>query len=82
MYPPSAETRLHRALYNLDRAGASLIWGTSQETISSMAGRACQRGALWGRAMCRMLGWFETDHCKLAIEHADKLAQVDDGKEV
>jgi len=31
--------RIGNFLYNLDRAIASLIWGTSQETISSEVGR-------------------------------------------
>jgi hypothetical protein len=34
-----APNRIGNTLYNLDRMIASMIWGTSQETISSEVGR-------------------------------------------
>ena len=89
--------RIGYALYNLDRAIASLIWGTSQETISSEVGRI-SRGEhqvgepiRWGEGteLADKLAWWldhtpkiwGVDHTKRAIEHANLLDAVDDGKE-
>lgn len=90
-------SRIGNALYNADRTIASLVWGTSQETISSEVGRI-SRGeqqvgdklhwapTIW---LCkRLAGWLDStpriwgvDHTKKAITHADALDAVDDGKE-
>jgi hypothetical protein len=89
--------RLTGFLYNLDRAIASLVWGTDQNTISDEVGRI-ERGepqvgaALhkpWQLALARRIArWLDTDpklwgadHTARAIAHADKLDRVDDGKE-
>jgi hypothetical protein len=89
--------RIGYFLYNLDRAGASLIWGTSQETISSEVGRI-SRGEIqvgdqlhwkWTIRLCKRLArWLDStpdiwgvDHTAKAIVHADALDKVDDGVE-
>lgn len=94
----SKTNRIGNFLYNLDRMIASLIWGTSQETISSEVGRIAKGAGQvdgwtpkwkfeirWAKALAR---WLDTtpsiwgvDHTSKAIEHADKLDAVDDGKE-
>lgn len=84
-------------LYNLDRAIASLVWGTSQETISSEAGRIARgerqvgeplrcRAEIW--AAKRLAKWLDStpyiwgvDHTAKAIAHADELDAVDNGDE-
>lgn len=89
--------RIGNFLYNLDRTVASLRWGTSQETISSMAGRIARGEQLpngikttrLDTFLFRHLGhWLDTtpkiwgvDHTAKAIQHADALDKVDDGKE-
>lgn len=89
--------RFGNFLYNVDRSIASLVWGTSQETISSEVGRIARgeqqvgEPLRWGvetklaKAIAR---WLDTtpsiwgvDHTKNAIQHADQLNKVDDGKE-
>ena len=73
--------RILDALYNLDRAGASLCGAPPQETISSEIGRAARRGAWWGKAGRWVLNGIQADHCENAIKHADALDAVDDGRE-
>ena len=89
--------RIGNMLYNLDRTIASAIWGTSQETISSEVGRIARgerqvgEPLRWGsetKAAKWLAHWLDTtpriwgvDHTAKAIEHADKLDAVDDGKE-
>lgn len=84
-------------LYNFDRSIASLVWGTAQETISSEVGRIARgekqvgEPLRWGaetRAAKWLAKWLDStpsiwgvDHTKNAIQHADALNRVDDGKE-
>jgi hypothetical protein len=77
--PEGIHTRLGRFLYNLDRALGSLMGAGPQETISSAAGRAKQRGAWWGRALCWGLNKLDKCHCEKAVKHADDLGKADDG---
>lgn len=89
--------RVGNFLYNMDRTIASLIWGTSQETISSEVGRIA-RGELqvgepirWGTGteLAKALAhWLDDtpkiwgiDHTAKAIVHADELDTVDNGIE-
>ncbi len=77
-------SRLKAVAYNLDRAIASAAGADDQETISSEAGEARDRGKLWGRCLCWVLehplGFiFGRDHCARAREHAARLEAVDDG---
>lgn len=78
---PETDSRVRRALYNLDRVIASLFGAPPQETISSQAGRARDRGRWWGRMLCRGLDWLDPCHCADAVRHADLLDKVDDGVE-
>ena len=94
---PVVYNRLGNFLYNIDRTIASLIWGTSQETISSEVGRIARgekeigEPLRWGtgrKFMIRLSHWLDStpkiwgvDHTAKAIEHANKLDAVDDGKE-
>lgn len=89
--------RIGFALYNFDRMIASLIWGTSQETISSEVGRIARGERQVGEPLrlgsetkvAKMLAsWLDhtpsiwgVDHTANAIKHADALDAVDDGKE-
>jgi hypothetical protein len=41
--------------------------GKEDETVSSAAGRAMQRGDRWGCVLCRWLDLFEKDHCLKSI---------------
>jgi hypothetical protein len=84
-------------LYNLDRAIASLIWGTSQETISSEVGRIARGETQVGEPLRwvaeawmakHLAGWLDSapriwgvDHTTRAIAHANALEAADDGKE-
>lgn len=77
--PEGVTTRLARFLYNLDRAAGSLLGAGPQETISSAAGRACARGAWWGKALCWGLDKIDKDHCRKAVDHAERLRLADDG---
>lgn len=69
-------------LYNLDRTIASLIWGTSQETISSEVGRIAigagkpdgwtprwQFEARWAKALAR---WLNTTPSIWGVDHTNK----------
>ncbi len=42
--------------------------GSEDETISSSAGKAAQKGRNWGCVLCRMLDWFDPGHCARNIE--------------
>ncbi len=66
------------ALYNLDRAVASLAGAPPQETISSEAGRH-QDDSEAAAVLCRLLNWIDPGHCDHALKHADALDQADDG---
>ncbi|WP_349609172.1 hypothetical protein [Cupriavidus sp. DF5525] len=63
---------MRRYLWNiliaLDQFGNALAAGSPDETISSRAGKAQAAGRRWGCILCRMLDWFERDHCARSIE--------------
>ena len=68
-------------LYNLDRALASLMGSSPQETLSSEIGRAKLRGVWWGKTGYWVLNCIQKDHCENAILHADALDRADNGLE-
>jgi hypothetical protein len=72
--------RLLNFLYNLDRAVASLCGAPPQETISSEVGRHHFTNPA-ASLIYRVLDKIQRNHCENAIVHANKLDQVDDGKE-
>lgn len=55
-------------LIALDQLGNAIVAGDPDETISSRAGKAQRAGRRWGCILCRMLDWFERDHCAKSIE--------------
>lgn len=74
--------RIGNFLYNADRAIASLIWGTSQETISSEVGRI-SRGTgqpdgwtpKWGsetRLAKAFAHWLDSTPCIWGVDHTKK----------
>lgn len=89
--------RIGYFLYNVDRAIASLVWGTSQETISSEVGRIVRgerqvgHPLRWGAETWtakRLAAWLDStpaiwgvDHTAKAIKNADALDAADDGDE-
>lgn len=74
--------RLGAGLYNLDRLIASLIWGTSQETISSEVGRiAIGAGKLDGwtpkwswerKGAIALAKWLNSTPCLWGHDHTSK----------
>jgi hypothetical protein len=74
--------RIGNTLYNLDRTIASLIWGTSQETISSEVGRIAKGAGQpdgwtpkykfeirWAKALAR---WLDTTPSIWGVDHTSK----------
>lgn len=51
-----------------DQLGNTAFNGHEDELISSRAGRALQRGRKWACYLCKMLDWFDTNHCVKSIE--------------
>lgn len=68
----------HKFLYNLDRAGASLLNAPPQETISSQVGRAlnANKGGI-KPILAKLLNWIDPGHTDRAIAHADALNHAD-----
>lgn len=58
------------AVANDQALNAALVGrpGSEDETVSSRAGKAAQRGHKWGCLLCRMLDWFDPRHCARNIE--------------
>ncbi len=46
-----------------DQLGNAATNGNEDETISSRANRARLEGRRWGCVLCRILDWFQKDHC-------------------
>lgn len=86
-------SRIFNFLYNADRAVASLFGALPQETISSETGRVARGEAIGhNRFETWAAKWLakrlDTDkwlwgpqHTLRAIQHADALDKVDDGRE-
>lgn len=58
-------------LIAIDEFANALTFGSPDETISSRAGKAMQKGKTWGCVLCKFLNLFQKDHCQLAIDKAD-----------
>lgn len=76
--PPIAVWRfLSSVIFNTDKAWQIAVGfdqlanvaanGEVDETISSRAGRAQIEGRRWGCVLCKLLDYFETDHCAKSI---------------
>jgi len=61
-------TRARRVTVGFDQLANAAFGGDEDETISSRAGRAQIEGKRWACILCRVLGWFERDHCRRSIE--------------
>lgn len=59
---------LWNILISLDQFANTVLAGSPDETISSRAGKAMREGKAWGCALCKILNWFENDHCAKSIE--------------
>lgn len=56
--------RAKEVLLRVDRTTNGCIGGDLDESISSRAYRAEQRGRRWGCVLCGILDWFDKWHCK------------------
>lgn len=52
-----------RVLVGFDRFLNGLRGGNPAYTISQDAARARKDGKLWGCILCKILDWFDKDHC-------------------
>lgn len=55
-------------LISLDQFGNAVTGGDPDETISSRAAKAMQKGRVWGCILCRLLDLFERDHCAKSLD--------------
>lgn len=67
--------RGHRLAVSFDQLANTAFGGDEDETISSRAGKARLKGRRWGCVLCRVLDWFDPDHCANNIE-------LDEGRRV
>jgi len=56
------EGYLHRTLVGLDQFMNVITGGDPDETISSRAARAAEKGKTWGVELSRFLNTFQSDH--------------------
>ncbi|MGO3029550.1 hypothetical protein [Pseudomonas helleri] len=68
-----SSTRAWRLAVSFDQLANTAFGGSEDETISSRAGKAARKGKRWGCVLCRLLDWFEPNHCEGSIE-------MDEGK--
>lgn len=68
-----SSTRAWRLAVSFDQLANTAFGGSEDETISSRAGKAARKGKRWGCVLCRLLDWFESNHCESSIE-------MDEGK--
>lgn len=59
---------LWNILVSLDQMLNTLLRGDPDETVSSRAAKARQRGRRWGCVLCRCLDWLDPGHCAGAVE--------------
>ena len=58
-----------------DQVGNASVKGSEDETISSRAGKGARKGIWHWCLLCRILHWFDSNHCENSIE-------FDEGKPV
>ena len=63
-----SSTRAWRLAVSFDQLANTAFGGSEDETISSRAGKAARKGKRWGCVLCRLLDWFEPNHCEGNIE--------------
>lgn len=54
-----------------DRALNVACGGSSDETMSSRAGKGMKEGKRWACVLCRFLDLFQKDHCLKSIDSDD-----------
>jgi hypothetical protein len=64
LFRPERGTASFRAY---DRFANTELNGEEHETISSRAGRGLLNGSVGWCVLCKLLDWFEKDHCKKSI---------------
>lgn len=57
-----------RVLLGVDQLFNAIFGGDEDETISSRAAKAAQKGKKWGRWLCKLLHKLDPYHCPKAIE--------------
>lgn len=57
-----------RILVSLDQLANTLALGNPDETLSSRAQKARERGKAWGCVLCGLLDLIDRDHCLRAVE--------------
>jgi hypothetical protein len=60
--------RAWRLAVSYDQLANTAFGGSEDETISSRAGKAARKGKRWGCVLCKLLDWFQPNHCELSIE--------------
>lgn len=60
--------RAWRLGVSFDQLANTAFGGSEDETISSRAGKAARKGERWGCVLCKLLDWFEPNHCESNIE--------------
>lgn len=55
-------------LVAVDQLGNAVLAGDPDETVSSRAAKAAERGRRWGCVLCRVLHWFDRNHCARVVE--------------
>lgn len=58
----------HRVAVAFDQLANAAAGGAEDETISSRAAKAARKGRPWGCVLCKLLNYFDTDHCERSIE--------------
>lgn len=61
-------SRAWRLAVSYDQLANTVLGGSEDETISSRAGKAARKGKRWGCVLCKVLDWFQPNHCELSIE--------------
>ena len=51
----------------IDQTGNASVGGSEDETLSSRAARAMDRGDKWGCVLCKLLDYVQKDHCKKSL---------------
>jgi hypothetical protein len=54
---------LFNILVSVDQFTNTLFGGNPDDTISLRAAKAKAKGEQWGCVLCKVLDWFDKDHC-------------------
>jgi hypothetical protein len=60
--------RAWRLAVSYDQLANTAFGGSEDETISSRAGKAARNGKRWACLLCKLLDWFQPNHCERSIE--------------